>query len=38
MLNVDTITSQMNINQNIIINTLNDQALSISNGTNIFQR
>lgn len=33
MLNVDTITSQMNINQNIIVNTLNDQALSISNGT-----
>ena len=34
MLNVNSIASQMNINQNIIINTLNDQALSISNGTN----
>jgi len=34
MLNVDSISSQLNINQNIIVNTLNDQALSILNGTN----
>jgi hypothetical protein len=34
MLNVDTIASILNINQNIIVNTLNDQAFSISNGTN----
>lgn len=33
MLNIDTIADQMNINQNIIVNTLNDQAFSISNGT-----
>lgn len=34
ILNVDSVANQMNVNQNIIINTLNDDALSILNGTN----
>lgn len=35
MLNIDSIADQMNVNQNIIINTLKDQAFSILNGSNV---